>query len=97
MANDLNTNPIYLDTFSSNVSVSLKPLIVRAISFSGTGADDKLVLKDKNGVPIVHIKVPTAKDWKSIHFPGGQRFNSMVCIVADGQYGSGAVALIYLK
>jgi len=97
MANVLTSNPIYLDTFSSDITIAAKQIKIRAISFISTNADDKLVLEDNSGVPAVYIKLPTAKDSKAITFAGeGQVFNNgLICDVSDGAYND-SVCLIYL-
>ena len=96
MANLLSTNPIFLDTFSSDFTISARPIRVKGITFPGTNADDKLVLEDINGVWSVRILLPTAKDSKHIDYgPTGHTFPNLVCDVSDGAYNT-AYALIYL-
>ena len=95
MANNLLTNPVFLDTFSSDFTISATPIRVKGITFTGTNADDTLVLEDKNGVWNVRVRLPTAKDSKHIDFgTDGHVFSSLVCDVSDGAYNT-AYALIY--
>jgi hypothetical protein len=97
MANSTTTNPIYLDTFSGDVTISTGPIIVKSIVFGGGSANDTLVLEDAKGVWCVRIKCPTAGDTKQIDFgPEGQVFqNGLICDVSDGAYNT-AYAFIYL-
>lgn len=95
MANSLVTNPIFIDTFSADVTISSTPIRVKAISFWSTAADDKLVLEDVKGVTSVYIQLATAKDTKILSFGDGMIFNGLVLDVSDGTYTSASRLIIY--
>ena len=98
MANNLLTNPIYIDTFSSDVTISEVPLHATAIVFWSTGADDKLILKDRLGVPCVAIHLATAKDTFVLAPCKAMEFtNGLVLDVSDGTYTTASKLLIYLE
>lgn len=96
MANSLTTNPIVIDTFSSDVTISSVPIKVKKMIFWSTAADDKLVLEDNNAVPVVYYQLATAKDTRPIDFGEGQHFNSLILDVSNGTYTTASRLLIYL-
>jgi len=97
MANSLITNPIILDTFSADVTISATPITVSSIVFWSTNADDKLVMEDIKGVQNVWIQLATAKDTKfwtpAVPFTFG---NGLVLDVSDGTYNTASRCVIYL-
>lgn len=96
MANNLKTNPIVIDTFSADVTIWTGHIKVKTIVFWSTAADDKLVLEDKNGTPVVYLQLATAKDTKQINFGEGITFDGLVLDVSDGTYTSASKLLIYM-
>ena len=97
MANNLLTNPIVLDTFSSDVTIADKPIRIKSISFSSSSAADKLVLEDRKGVTNVYLQLPVAgstQDWTPAEPVWFQ--NGLICDVSDGAYVGTARLLIYL-
>lgn len=96
MANDLKKNPIFIDTFSTDVVISDTPIKVKTITFWSTAADDKLVLQDKNGVISVYLQLATAKDTRQINFGEGMMFNGLTLDVSDGTYTSASRLIIYM-
>ena len=66
MTNNLDTNPIFLDTFTADVDVSLDtgnsqfaPVILKGASIESNNALDSVVFSDKNDVEVLRL---TAKD-----------------------------------
>lgn len=93
MANDLKTNPIYLDTFSSDIVLSDRPMSIQSIQFySGTNTDN-LTIEDKNGVPIIQLLAN--QSWSptdAITFSNPP----YTVDVSDGAYAATARAFIYV-
>ena len=92
MANDLTTNPIYLDTFSSDITLAAagKPLHIKSVSFRGT-ANDVFTIEDGAGTNIVNIKVDSVAPQEVLV---NQWFTGPIIVdVSDGAYNS-AIAVI---
>jgi hypothetical protein len=99
MANNLNTNPIYLDTFGSDIK-DIFPgngCLNTIVFWSGT-AGDKLIITDKNGTVAFAAVVGTGLNTEVIHFSEDVNLTNKPynIIVANGQYAATARALIYL-
>lgn len=101
MSNDISSNPVYLDTFSSDITIisDEKPGVIKAITFAGDFANDKLSLEDARG----HIKsqIRVVDSATAIFIPPNPiHFQGLVVDVSDGTYGGGGtssqVAFIYL-
>jgi len=98
MANLIDTNPISIDTFSSDVVISRGPVVVTDIIFWSTVANDVLALDDKDGNPVLYYMLATGKDTRHIHFgKGGRVFqNGLVLDVSDGVYTTASKLFIYV-
>ena len=98
MSNNLNTNPILIDTFSADVIISREPVVVTDIIFWSTAANDVLSLDDKDGNLVLYYMLATGKDTRHIHFgKGGRVFqNGLVLDVSDGVYTTASKLLIYV-
>ena len=96
MANDLTTNPIFLDTFSSDITVTTNRVRVKAIEFRSGTASDRFTLEDANGVNVFDLT--TAANSQAIIQFGDNGFpcNALTCDVSDGTYASTARAYVYL-
>ena len=96
MANSTSTNPIFLDTFSSDIVVTTTRSRIKTIVFVTQTAGDLLTLEDPNGVNIVYLRAlandPVILDFGANGFP----CEALTCDVSDGQYASTARVLIYL-
>ena len=55
MANNINTNPILVDTFAGDVVLSTRPICMEGASFFSTTATDHVAVVDKNGVEVSHL------------------------------------------
>lgn len=103
MANSTTTNPIVLDTFSSDIIVtSSSSRIVTVVLKSLTG-EDHFTLEDPNGINVIDLVVPGTDDTDDANtvvlpfgFPGFFCGRPLTCDVSDGTYNSGTVAYIYL-
>lgn len=102
MANNLNTNPIFLDTFSSDVTVTTSRSRIIAVTFRSGTASDRLTLEDENGVNIIDLSIPlsatggtTGQTSIWFGYPGFP-CSALTCDVSDGVYAATARAYIYL-
>jgi hypothetical protein len=98
MANNTATNPIVIDTFSTDVTISAVPIEVKAITFYSAAAGDVFALEDKNGTKVLVIG-QTVNGGSMILSPGSPlRFNSLYFDADDTNsgLGSGDYVLIYL-
>ena len=100
MANVFTTNPIFLDTFSSDIDVTRQvggPLRIKAIVFHGGSANDKFVSEDNAGNWNVELQAPTAGESKVLSFGGNVWIPQILIVdVSDGTYNSGARCYIYV-
>ena len=98
MANNLNSNPILIDTFSADVVISRDPVVVTDIIFWSTVANDVLSIDDKDGNLVFYYMLATGKDTRHVHFgKGGRVFqNGLVVDVSDGVYTTASKLLIFV-
>lgn len=98
MSNSLSSNPIYIDTFSADVTISSVPISVRKIWFYTGTSPDTLVLEDLSGVISVRATTTANNLPVEIDFAdSGFLFPSLIMDVSDGDYGGTPFLLIYLK
>lgn len=98
MANSTVTNPIVLDTFTADVTISDKPISVKAITFKSAAAGDVFALEDAAGVKVV-VLGQTVNGGSMILAPASpMRFNSLYFDNDDTNSGlsAGDYILIYL-
>jgi len=106
MANNVNTNPIYIDTFTSDVTIFSNPVSITAIYFETDTNTDILVLEDLSGNVVYRLPItantidagtnynqPTGK-W--VIFPKESPLiaNSLVMIASNGNYDGTCYAII---
>jgi len=103
MANNLNLNPIVIDTFGANQVIRVKgvgSLTITRIIFYSAASGDRFALEDEDGNPIF-IAAQSADLVKDIDFGGGQTFTNGIVFDYDDTLqsglGAGDVVLIYLK
>ena len=103
MANSLNTNPIVLDTFSSDFTAMTGGQRVIAIVFRSPTASDRFILEATDGMWVFDLTVAAGianGSESNIHlefgYPGFPVSQPLTCDVSDGQYNSAARAYIYL-
>ena len=94
MANKLTSNPIKLDSFGSDITVSTVGMKVSSIQFYSGTATDHFSMKDKDLVECVHILANTGGFTPSEPV----MFNNppYTVVIADGAYAASARAFIYL-
>lgn len=94
MANNLDVNPIVIDSFGSDCIVSLKNMVVTAIHFYSATATDHFSVRDKNDVEVIQLLANT-----NLTFSTPQQFNNApyTAHTADGAYAASARAWIYLR
>ena len=95
MPNSTTTNPIFLDTFSSDIVIFSGMIPVKSIVFKSTNVDDELVLEDKNGIEVLRLSVHTANKTVSWTPASTIYFNSLVLDVSEGKYEGTCKAFIY--
>jgi len=96
MANNLNTNPIYIDTWAADVTLVAGIANPKMIHFMSDTAADNLVLVDKNGNVMVDITLEAAVSTEEYWFPfEGWQCDGLILDVSLGTYNT-AKALIYL-
>lgn len=98
MANSTNTNPIVIDTFSSDIELYNIGVKVKSIIFTSPNVDDTLTLEDLNGVECYRAKVKSADETILWNPSGGHWFSRGLRLdVSDGTYGAGAKLLLYVE
>ena len=95
MPNSTTTNPIFLDTFSTDVTISDFPIPIKSIVFKSDNVDDELVLEDKNGVEVLRLSIETANKTVSWTPASTVYFNTLVLDVSKGKYVGNCKAFIY--
>ena len=106
MANSLNTNPIYLDTFTSDVTVVDGRVQIYAVYFETDADNDVLVLKDKDGNVIWRqtATAETVDGGTTYDQPNGNMVvfthpimaNGLILDVSAGNYDGNCYVLIYV-
>ncbi|MCK5607337.1 hypothetical protein KAR91_35970 [Candidatus Pacearchaeota archaeon] len=103
MSNNLNTNPIVLDTFSATVTLrkrSVGGLTIKKIVFRSADGGDVFALEDESGNQIVLMKQKVALTSELDFGPRGQSFSEGVVFDHDDALqaglGSGDYVFIYL-
>ena len=109
-ANSLLTNPIVLEVFNADVTVSATPVIVKTITVTAATAGDRFYLKTKAAseaasggtIPrvVVDMGIAVAKETEILDFgDGGFEFESLYFDTSDPTHGlaAGDRVLIYLK
>ena len=95
MSNSITTNPIFLDTFTADITIFSGMIPVKSIVFKSTNVDDELVLEDKNGIEVLRLSVHTANKTVSWTPASTIYFNSLVLDVSKGKYVGTCKAFIY--
>ncbi|MHA2066713.1 MAG: hypothetical protein ACXABY_20265 [Candidatus Thorarchaeota archaeon] len=91
MANNLNTNPVSIDTFAADVTISTQRFNVKCITFSSPGADH-CVLTDRSGNIVYDSRVSAGEsDSQMID----TSFDGLIVDVSAGSFTAGAALLIY--
>jgi hypothetical protein len=92
MANKLSNNPIAIDTFNADFTITTRPLIVNAVGFYSGTATDKVVIRDKNGDPVIKLIANV-----DLHFAQVANLNNppYTIAAADCTVGAGGLLLIY--
>jgi hypothetical protein len=93
MANRINTNPIALDTFGSDITVSTAGMKVSGFHFYSGTATDHFSLEDKDGVEVIHLLANTGFQPAA---PVMLNNPPYTVDVSDGAYAAGARAFITL-
>lgn len=88
MANRLTTNPIYFDQFNADVDLAPKGVIVTKIRWKGSTDGDILQLEDLKGNVVFEDILVSDADWRTINFPGGQKFTEGIQIDVSDCSGS---------
>jgi len=99
MANNVVSNPITIDTWTADITISDSPVVVRKILFKSAADGDILVLEDKDGVQVAWLVQTGAADTVELDFgDAGFRFDGLQIDVSDCTgVASGDLAWIYLK
>lgn len=98
MANNTNTNPIFIDTFTDDVVIFANRGAITSVVLISAAAGDDAVFIDNRGVECIHLAQNVAAgmvDWT----PGkAQQFNNGVIFDVSASTGLGAndIVLIYL-
>lgn len=99
MANNLTTNPIYIDTFSSDVTVSSGSCKVTSIIFNSAAAGDKLVFIDNKANIVFEMRNNVAGGGKEWVPAKPQLFNNglILDVSASTGVGAGDIVIICLE
>ena len=98
MANSVARNPIYLDTFSADVTISSNPITVKKIVTFSAAAGDLFYLEDKSGNQVALIVTKTNVHETTQYFgDNGFKFDGLQMDVSDCTgYGANDKVWIYL-
>jgi hypothetical protein len=97
MANVLTTNPIYLDTFTSDVAISTNPVFIKDIILYAGGANTKLVLTDSSTTITYAILAQSGAgdtDSLSTYYPIPCK--DLTVDVSQGNFPANTIVLIYV-
>jgi len=99
MANSTVTNPIYLDTFTADIEISLTPITVKAITMWTDNSETRFLLEDVNGVTCVALgRGGIASTGVEFGDEGFTFQKGLICDVSDCDKVDGkARVCIYLK
>jgi len=99
MANNVVSNPIVIDTWSADITISESPVTVRKIVFKSAADGDIMVFENKLGVQVAWLVQTGAADTVELDFGDGFKFSEGLQIdVSDCTgIGSGDLVWIYLK
>lgn len=86
MANNLNTNPIIIDTFTSDVTIFSTICHPKLITFNTDTAGNRLVLEDVAGNHVVDILMSANNTTYDLWLPEGWQSNGLVLDISDGTY-----------
>lgn len=102
MANVYDTNPIVIDTVSSDVDIALQafgnsntPVAISRVELHGATANDVAVLKNANGDLVAEVLAEAGKLDSSHDFAPPYRSNGLKLVAADNTLTSGDI-LIYV-
>lgn len=97
MANSIVRNPMFIDTWDADVTLSTTPIKIKKIRLLSAAAGDLLYLEDKSGNQVALLIQETNGRVVELDFGNGQRFNGLQIDVSDCTgLGSGDKAWIYL-
>jgi hypothetical protein len=93
MANNLNTNPVSIDTFAADVTISSSQVNVKCATFSSPGADH-CVMTDSSGNIVYDSRVSAGESDNQMI---DTNFKGLVVDVSAGSFTAGAQLLVYLN
>lgn len=102
MANSLSTNPIVLDTFTSDVIVFNNFGVITLIVLRADNVGDDAVFTDNNGVQAIHIAHNNSNGmtvWSPkspVFFVNGLKFDSGLSSGLGAGFGESDLLFIYL-
>ena len=94
--NNLNTNPITIEIFNADITVSAGPIRVKVITFQSTAAGDDFALTTKSstedvGQVVVHMAQTVNGGMEILDFgPNGFKFDSLYFDTSSINAGLGA-------
>ena len=93
MANTLDTNPAFIDTFGADVTITSNRANIKCITFSSPGADH-CVLTDTAGNTVVDSRVAAnTTDNQSIETSS----QGLIVDVSQGSFTAAAALLVYFN
>jgi ribose 5-phosphate isomerase len=93
MANNLNTNPVSIDTFAADVTISELQTNVKCATFSSPGADH-CVMTDLAGNIVYDSRVSAGESDNQMI---DTNVKGLVVDVSAGSFTAGAQLLVYLN
>ena len=96
MANNKNTNPIVLDTFTADYTIAEHTIPVKSVIFKSSNVDDELVLTGiAGGVEVLRLSVETANKTVVWTPAAPVMFRRLTLDVSEGTYVGTCKALIF--
>ena len=96
MANSTVRNPIYIDTFNADFTISTSPITVKKIRMKTAADGDIFVLEDKHGNHVVWLVTEANGDPVEVDFPAGCTFDGLRFDADDGNSGLGTNDLVWI-
>lgn len=97
MANKLTTNPVYLDTFAADVTISSGKVHPKLIVLNSDTAGDTLVFIDNKGDTVAIVSVDTNAQTASMWLPETEfQTDGLIFDLSASTIGGTCKALIYV-
>jgi len=95
MANNVNTNPIFLDTYAADVTISSTIVHPKAIHVTSATAGDTVVFIDNKGNQVIKVAAP-ANVTCDVWFPEGWQSDGLIFDLSASTITAAVTVLLYV-